>query len=261
MPGLHFIWWPFQSLKPMTWSWHNQCGESVNMTFQYGSYDAVQLDPPIVKCITKDHIQVGVDVTITYKVTDMQAAAYTTHDPLNLLYQTLMQAVRNCVAQMLASELNGRDASLAQQIHDYVNTNYGEKRGLKCDSVTVQNVELDETILKANQAIHARKAHQEMTLGQKQAEHELAMQALRTREEQQARLHQLELDKARHEQALLTMAEQETVKRRQLTGITAEHVMALQMAKAQANIFEGAQKVVYAPLDYFKALSFIRTTE
>ncbi len=189
----------------------------MHLKFQIANFDAVQMDLPPVKCITKDQIQVTVDATMTYRVSDLRLAGYETSDPLNLLFQTATQAIRNTIADLSAGELNGKDEFVAAKVVEYINRLMSKPdRGVRCDLFNVQSISMDKRILEANQKIYATKAQQEMLLQQKLAEHELATQSLRMRSEQQRAEHALALAEEKAKQELAAVATEEEARRKNI---------------------------------------------
>jgi regulator of protease activity HflC (stomatin/prohibitin superfamily) len=234
MPGLHFVWWPFQSLRMFDWTHPGQNNKTVRHRFDVANFDAVQMDLPPVKCVSKDQIQITVDATMTYRVTDLRLAGYETSDPLNLLFQTATQvckkksvqrwskfhffvsanepqAIRNTVAELNAGELNGKDELVAGKVVEYVNRLMSKPdRGVRCDQFNVQSISMDKRILEANQKLYA--TQQEMQ--QKTAENDLALQTLRMARENQRESQALALaeERARLELAALAAEEEARTK-------------------------------------------------
>ena len=154
---------------------------------------------------------------MTYRVSDLRLAGYETSDPLNLLFQTATQAIRNTIADLSAGELNGKDEFVAAKVVEYINRLMSKPdRGVRCDLFNVQSISMDKRILEANQKIYATKAQQEMLLQQKLAEHELATQSLRMRSEQQRAEHALALAEEKAKQELAAVATEEEARRKNI---------------------------------------------
>lgn len=66
MPGLHFVFWPLETVRNFIWSYVGQDGRLHTLSSRIISFDACQMDMPIVECISKDQIKVSVDVTVMY---------------------------------------------------------------------------------------------------------------------------------------------------------------------------------------------------
>lgn len=196
------------------------------------------------------------------------------------------KAIRNTVAELTASDLNGKDEYLAAKVVEYVNRLMTKPdRGLKCDSFNVQSISMDKRILEANQKIFATRAQQEMLLQQKLAEHELATQSLRMRSEQQKQEHELALaaergkleiavlqaeEEARHKLQLWNgyarvclfccLAQYLCIRYYKQVGFTSRDLLELERLR----IVESSQtssKVVYAPFEYWGAARMMHDAE
>lgn len=258
LPGLHWVPWPIETLRTLMWTYVGQNRQLRTLTFTCAPFDSRQMDVPPVACFSKDKCHVDIDVSVTYKVTDLAKAGYETIDPLNLLYQYLTQAIRNAASERNAAEFNGQEELIASATRDYVNRMMTKPtdRGLICDSVVIQNIAIDNALLKVNQDMLTRKAQHEMALRQKQAEFELQKMDAEVKRAAEENNQGILNYKMQQEETRKTRVAEEEAKRRAAAGLTPEHTMRMEELKVQMEATRSAEKVVYAPLEYWAAPRF-----
>ena len=171
------------------------------------------------------------------------------------------QSVRNVIAKATARDLNGADAALSGSIVDGTNQLFSnEKYGLLCTKFLVQSVRLDDQMLKNEQAIAAAHRQQQLKLEQMESEHQNALRTLEMQAEKQKKESENALMAERGRQAILD--EQCSAERRRKNseykelytdqGFTVDHYLQLQYIKAQESLQSRAERVIYAPNDFFR---------
>ena len=238
-PGWYFVVWPLSYLRTVNWSYVGQNNTRVKSSMHdLISINREQMDIPPIKCLTKDKIQVTVDGTVCYTITDPRKAVYESNDALNLFYQRVVQAVHRAVAKFEEGELLSED--VARLIEEIVNE---DEEPIRLAEFVLQKIEMDQRILDANEAIYASARQQKMMLSQLQAEEELSKERRRIETEQLK--HDLEVAKVRADA-------------RALDGFTAEQRIELERVKAFAGVMGSAEKIVYAPADFWRKSQFIK---
>jgi len=253
MPGVHWYTPWVEYVKSVRWTHMGQNEELVVRDEQLLSFDKAQMDLPPVRCITKDQIMVTVDGTLMYHITRPQAAVYETDDVMNLFWQCTQQGIRNTVSSFMASELQGKDNEIGLRVQTYVNEKITEAKGVSCDMFVVQSVAMDPKILEANQQIYVRSRQAQMALEEQDSEHRKHMAALQQRSEKE-RIEQEIEERAKtfavRIRAVEASAKAEAEKR---SGWTVDQLLEQERIQAMAKIGAKAQKVIYAPFEYWSA--------
>jgi len=244
-----------------------------------------QMDIPPIHCLTKDRIQVDVDATLMYNVTDPERAVYHTDDPLNLLFQHAQQALTEIVSTLTADDMR-QWRVVAGKVHIRINEyikEEGQNCGVSCTRFIIQGVKMDDKIVKANEAIYTQQRQHRMQMEKEQAAYERskadaerkaeahkrqiqiksehAMSQLKLRETKEEQERKLAMAQAQHDADVRILqarsrAEEEKLK---WTGKLAAGFSPDQVVQLESSLYQAeAQKAlaangntVYAPLDYW----------
>jgi regulator of protease activity HflC (stomatin/prohibitin superfamily) len=212
-PGIHCVWWPFESFKYIKWTYVGQQNKLKIIEGNMCSFDNAQMDIPPIECISKDQNLVTIDGTLFYNIMKPQLAIYHTDDILSMFHQCAIQTIRNVCGNINVSELNGKDNVITSLVRDTINEVMKE-RGIKCNEFMIQNVLFDTSIVKQNQDIYNRKRQQEMLMEEEKLEYERFKMAK-----------EYELDKIRFEA-------EKTKIMRDSDGMTIDQRIAMENAKS-----------------------------
>jgi hypothetical protein len=120
---------------------------------------------------------------------------------------------------------------------------------------------MDQKLVESNQRLAAERTQQELTRSKLEAEHETAMRQLSMQRELQKQQHELAMARQRAQQELLNeeAAAERNRKVQQFRqtytdqGFSVEDYLRLREIEAAATLTGNAKRVVYAPMDYWKA--------
>lgn len=239
-PGIHFLFYPIETLKSVKWTYKSQENKLTVIQTQLISFENNQMDIPPIACISADQIQLSVDVTLMYTIVRPEIAVYETDDVLNLFYQCTQQTIRSICNQYKANDLSlSKFGNLTESIVSQINEQI-EKRGIKCVRLVLQNITMDPTILKSYENIFVSQKQSQMAQEQEKAEFERKMKSLEYREKEMKLQNQLSILSAETE-----------AKMNQIKGFTPEHLVKLKEIEALQNV----QKVVYLPSSSFNIIN------
>jgi hypothetical protein len=177
------------------------------------------MDIPPIKCVAKNMIQVTVDATLVYNITNLKKAIYLNEDPLNWFWQVSQQCVVEVVSGLDLDEmrqLQHLSNLIFTKINDTLQNIESGIVGLQCSRFVIQNVIIDPEIVRTIEKINTDQRKQNFMLEQNRAENTRLMEQARFQSER-------ELDQARHQQTL-QLLEQEKERQR------AEHELSLREA-------------------------------
>ncbi len=183
-PGWHLMSPLVESIRTFRWSYTGQDGKPVNVVEYFVSTETNTMDVPPIECISRDNAMVTIDGRVSYKIVNLEQAAYNTDDILNLLYTYAVQATKQIVSQNSMQSLLGHDVTIGQSIAAAVNARLGvsgsdaKPRGIVCEDFAIQSIDFDEEVLKKNQEIGAQTRQHELTRQRAAAEHETVMEQL-----------------------------------------------------------------------------------
>lgn len=284
-PGGHFLLWPLERLRRVQWTYPGQNGKLHVFSSSMPYSRNAQMDIPPLDCLTKDRIQVQVDTTLTYNVTNPERAVYHTDDPLNLLFQHAQQALTEIVSNLTADEIRqwkSVSGRVQSRINDYISED-GQDCGVSCTRFIIQHVSMDNKILKANEAIYTQQRQHKMQMEKEQAafertqaqakraaearkhalevKYEHDMLALTTREQREEKEHELELAKEQHAADVRLLQARSRAEEEKLkwtgklgAGFTPDQVVQLETSLYQAEAqkaMAASGNTTYAPLDFW----------
>lgn len=231
-PGIHFVLFPAEKLKVVRWTYKSQSDKLTVLNTHLLSFENNQMDIPPISCISLDQIQLSVDVTLMYTITNPSIAVYETDDVLNFFYQTVQQAVRSNCNAYKASDLSlSKFSNIIEPIIDQINREV-DKRGIKCNRLILQNIIINPEIVKSFENIFVSKKQAEMLEEQEKADHDRRMKSLEFKKKEVICQNELAIMAAKSE------AEAFKIK-----GFTADHLVKMKEIEALQNV----QKVVYLP--------------
>lgn len=227
LPGLYFLWYPFEYLRWVHWTYRNQQNQLRHVNECYVSNDLQQMDVPPIRCVSKETTPITVDIVVMYVVTNLHTAVYETGDVLNLFYQAVHQAVRDVCSEYEVEKLQGRNNTISEDIVTRTMQSFGDKRGIKCHSVLVQDVSLGQ------EALNARKERFQQEQIRKRKMDELQYQ-----EEVQKREQEMLRTKLEFEAAQEKRAREQHLRPYLDNGFTPADIVAMKQAEALANAKE-----------------------
>lgn len=251
-PGMHLIFYPFESLHTVSWTYYNQKNILKTMTQQIISFENVQMDVPSICCTTKNEIRVEIDVTLIYHISEPKQAVYETNDVLNLFYQCFKQSLCMAISEHDSMEIRKNMVSLGKIVVDYLNNDMKEK-GIVCNKCIFQTIDFGEEIADANEAIYVTRQQQQMLDDKEEAQHKRDMKSLKRTQDKQKE----ELDVAyKKKEGELKLKQMEAQKEQEIRKLkwslyTPEQIIQIKSIRAFEKIAKSNNKVIYAPSDYW----------
>lgn len=234
-PGVHFVIWPFDTLKTVHWSYIDQNNRTVVKDTDLISTQICQMDIPPIKCICKDRVKVTVDATVFYNIVDVRKAVYDSDDTLNRFYQRVIKALHQVVKDVDNENLFFDE--IGESICKIVNAEEGP---IQLERFDVQEKNIDDTkVVEINEEIYAQTRAKEVN----RTHYDLEMDKLEHERKVQAARIEMELD----------LAKAEAEKRKlEWEGLTFEQRLELERARGlNAIAAAGVEKVVFAPYEHW----------
>lgn len=251
LPGLHFVFWPFQLIKKVLISNIKQDGSINAKYYEYIPMDNLQMDFPPVTCLSKDKIQLKVDLTCFYNVSDMKKIAYETNDPCNFLYQYAIESIKTVCYGYTADQVQiGNYSDITIEIRELLNQKISTV-GLSCKNIIIQDISVNKSISDKEEAIFASKRQQQMIEDEEQAKYKREIQAIEHEKHKLELNNQMMLNKQKMEIELKLKDAEAEQRRRQMLDETPQYILEREKIKNQSKYFENANTVVLAPLDFF----------
>ena len=177
-PGLHVLKWPMERLKCVSWSRMvedpatNRCERSVFTGFRLRT-EIQQYDFPPIQVLTKEGIQVKVNGSITYRITDAYRAAYEIDDLWTAIEQTIIHSLSRAVIAMSLEQVNAGHQALQEMLFkDF--TSYMHQWGVELISLRIQSIMTSKDIMQANEmTVKARLQANAQALGAESAKIQL----------------------------------------------------------------------------------------
>ena len=131
-PGLHFMWWPVQSVERVDLSQNTT--EIGSTTTRTGSDDGVML--------TSDQNIVDAKFSVFWSISDPKAYLFNVRDPDDMVRATAESAMREIVGRSPATEIFRSDrGGIQTEVQQVIQTILdGYKLGVRVDRVNVENV-------------------------------------------------------------------------------------------------------------------------
>lgn len=163
--GVYFILWPINSFKTIYWTSYGQDNQKVIVNTDVVTRNSTQMDIPPITCYTQQYINVKIDGTLMYTVTNLEKAVYETDDVLNLFYQNIQQATKTVISSKNVNELRTipRD-QLANEIYDTIIKDFNENDyGVRIDKMLIQEICIDNKLEEESREL-AKQARQNKLL-------------------------------------------------------------------------------------------------
>ncbi len=269
-PGLHILTPFIENFKYMRWTWRQEEDSGIKRVSFTGSLISVEncnFDVVPVTAQSKDHIDVEVNGTLLYKVTNLRDAVYNIWNLMGYLEDCVNQAVKIVINKYQVDELYGKDSALAAEIISEINTRTADV-GVECTSFMIQSVNVDDKIMKVNEQMFATARVQKMAIEKQRKQHECRMEHVKQKhewemtkliQEEEQTKKQLTLD---HEKAE-AQAARESVHWKMLTdlGFTTEEITSMEIAKTfkDAIVGSGDRSVVYAPPNLYSRMFLMQS--
>ena len=207
--GAHLVMWPLESVRTVEWRPMVESTDHNGQTLTRPELirtncirlDNAQLDIPSVSCITSDRVAVDINGSILYKITDVHTAIYKVDDVLNHLVQCASQGVRAVTNRLELNDIYGKERDIVSDYLNDINALVVDF-GIVCTSFTIQELEIDESMVKSNEKAYAKIQNERALMQQEEVEHQRMMKKHAHDVEQQRARHENEHVCAEHEAAL-----------------------------------------------------------
>ena len=176
-----YLLYPWEQLKQVEWTCLEEDSKGRVYTKKFVGtmlrMTNAELDMPPFDCMTEDGIRASVNGTMLYQITDVKTAVYKVLDLLAYISQAARQAIRLVSSRHCADDMTGHDDTLSTEIVVQTNQRLVDL-GVECTSFLIQNVQMDDKIMKANEDAFAKKKSYEMQIQEQEADHKCQMDQL-----------------------------------------------------------------------------------
>jgi regulator of protease activity HflC (stomatin/prohibitin superfamily) len=251
LPGTHLIYWPFQQLKLFTLSEIQQNGSKKVFQSTEIAMTGNQMDFPPIKCVSKDKIQLEVDLNCYYNVCEFKKFAYENSDPGNFLYQNVIQQVKIICYKYLAQDVQvGNYTDITDELTDELNKKIACV-GLTCTQILIQSINVNKIISDKEEAIFASKRQLEMLEQQEKSAYHRELQKLENEKKITELKNKMLLEQQQTELQLKLNSARSEKERRDILGETPEYLLQKEWYASVGKCFEKSNRVVLAPFEYF----------
>merc|ERR1712000_537087 len=179
--GAHLVMWPLESVRTVEWRPMVESTDHNGQTLTRPELirtncirlDNARLDIPSVSCITSDRVAVDINGSILYKITDVHTAIYKVDDVLNHLVQCASQGVRAVTNRLELNDIYGKERDIVSDYLNDINALVVDF-GIVCTSFTIQELEIDESMVKSNEKAYAKIQNERALMQQEEVEHQRA---------------------------------------------------------------------------------------
>ena len=158
-PGMHVLRWPFERLHIHRWNRTDEMPDGRYVRHLYSGYavptSEMKFDPPPYRVVTKDKLQVTINIVVFYRIVNLQKACYAISDLYASMETILETAIVERAAHLRLEEaVEGKDV-----LQEHVQAVFDEKQddwGIQITKLDVQSITPPESIVRATTDIFAK---------------------------------------------------------------------------------------------------------
>lgn len=181
--GINFLY-PFDKIKQINWNYYEAEHHTNNpiikknvATYTFIPSHIITIDIPPVMCRSKDNLEISIDSSIRYQITNPMLAVYECSEPLGYIQDVVVETIRNICSNVDAASIQNNYGLVFNSVLETVN-NKINNYGIRCTLFTIQETSMSEKIKKCKEDNYARIKEAEMINFIQEQEHQMKIQRL-----------------------------------------------------------------------------------
>jgi regulator of protease activity HflC (stomatin/prohibitin superfamily) len=164
--GIHFLMWPFEHLHNFKWKRReeNSRGDSVLAHYKGNSISTAEMIFDVIpyKVVTKDGMEIVVNLIVHYRITNLGKAFFDIADPFHSMEECIITSIRDVATELSLEEAVNNKKPFENSVKNSLKHTQ-DKWGIEITQVDIQNIKQPYEIASATLATltEKRKAAEE----------------------------------------------------------------------------------------------------